>query len=122
MFLFSGAITMYIRYLIIEKQNESLRFVRSSCNTFSLCIGLMGCTGMGIVATFQVGSYFHIINKMEGFLAVKNVIDRNGSYYPSMDNSQIKCNRQVAWDIAFKSLGTAKIFPSKDGLLLEMFW
>ncbi|XP_015722983.1 DNA damage-regulated autophagy modulator protein 1 isoform X2 [Coturnix japonica] len=48
-----GAITMYIRYLIIEKQNESLRFVRSSCNMFSLCIGLMGCTGMGIVATFQ---------------------------------------------------------------------
>eukprot|EP00076_Gallus_gallus_P046972 XP_416328.4 DNA damage-regulated autophagy modulator protein 1 isoform X3 [Gallus gallus] len=54
-----GAITMYIRYLIIEKQNESLRFVRSSCNVFSLCIGLMGCTGMGIVATFQTTGRRH---------------------------------------------------------------
>lgn len=51
---FSAAITMYIRYLLIEKQNESSHFVRSSCNMFTLCIGLMGCTGMGIVATFQV--------------------------------------------------------------------
>ncbi|XP_066040741.1 DNA damage-regulated autophagy modulator protein 1 [Chamaea fasciata] len=48
-----AAITMYIRYLLIEKQNESSHFVRSSCNMFTLCIGLMGCTGMGIVATFQ---------------------------------------------------------------------
>ncbi|XP_035744860.1 DNA damage-regulated autophagy modulator protein 1 [Egretta garzetta] len=48
-----GVITMYIRYLLIEKQNESSHFVRSSCNVFSLCIGLMGCIGMGIVATFQ---------------------------------------------------------------------
>uniref|UniRef100_A0A8C8B741 DNA damage regulated autophagy modulator 1 n=1 Tax=Otus sunia TaxID=257818 RepID=A0A8C8B741_9STRI len=48
-----GVITMYIRYLLIEKQNESSHFVRSSCNMFSLCIGLMGCIGMGIVATFQ---------------------------------------------------------------------
>ncbi|XP_032054134.1 DNA damage-regulated autophagy modulator protein 1 [Aythya fuligula] len=48
-----GVITMYIRYLIIKKQNESSHFIRSSCNMFSLCIGLMGCTGMGIVATFQ---------------------------------------------------------------------
>ncbi|XP_065536597.1 DNA damage-regulated autophagy modulator protein 1 isoform X4 [Lathamus discolor] len=48
-----GVITMCIRYLLIEKQNESSHFIRSSCNVFSLCIGLMGCTGMGIVATFQ---------------------------------------------------------------------
>ncbi|XP_009954294.1 PREDICTED: DNA damage-regulated autophagy modulator protein 1, partial [Leptosomus discolor] len=48
-----GVITMYIRYLLIEKQNESSHFVRSSCNMFSLCIGLMGCIGMGIVAAFQ---------------------------------------------------------------------
>lgn len=48
-----ASITMYIRYLLIEKQNESSHFVRSSCNMFTLCVGLMGCTGMGIVATFQ---------------------------------------------------------------------
>ncbi|RLW00289.1 hypothetical protein DV515_00009205 [Chloebia gouldiae] len=48
-----ASITMYIRYLLIEKQNESSQFVRSSCNMFTLCVGLMGCTGMGIVATFQ---------------------------------------------------------------------
>ncbi|XP_014112388.1 PREDICTED: DNA damage-regulated autophagy modulator protein 1 isoform X1 [Pseudopodoces humilis] len=48
-----AAITMYIRYLLIEKQNESSHFVWSSCNMFTLCVGLMGCTGMGIVATFQ---------------------------------------------------------------------
>uniref|UniRef100_A0A8C3DD99 CWH43-like N-terminal domain-containing protein n=1 Tax=Corvus moneduloides TaxID=1196302 RepID=A0A8C3DD99_CORMO len=48
-----AAITMYIRYLLTEKQNETSHFVRSSCNMFTLCIGLMGCTGMGIVATFQ---------------------------------------------------------------------
>lgn len=53
-FFFSAAITMYIRYLLIEKQNESSHFVRSSCNMFTLCVGLMGCTGMGIDATFQV--------------------------------------------------------------------
>ncbi|XP_068047092.1 DNA damage-regulated autophagy modulator protein 1 isoform X3 [Anomalospiza imberbis] len=48
-----ASITMYIRYLLIEKQNESSHFVRSSCNMFTLCVGLMGCAGMGIVATFQ---------------------------------------------------------------------
>ncbi|NXB94020.1 DRAM1 protein, partial [Vidua chalybeata] len=48
-----ASITMYIRYLLIEKQNESSHFVRSSCNMLTLCVGLMGCTGMGIVATFQ---------------------------------------------------------------------
>uniref|UniRef100_A0A8C5UJH7 DNA damage regulated autophagy modulator 1 n=1 Tax=Malurus cyaneus samueli TaxID=2593467 RepID=A0A8C5UJH7_9PASS len=48
-----AVITMYIRYLLIEKQNESSHFVRSSCNMFTLCIGWLGCTGMGIVATFQ---------------------------------------------------------------------
>ncbi|NXU04120.1 DRAM1 protein, partial [Buphagus erythrorhynchus] len=48
-----AAITMYIRYLLIEKQNESPQFIRTSCNMFTLCVGLMGCTGMGIVATFQ---------------------------------------------------------------------
>ncbi|XP_025939742.1 DNA damage-regulated autophagy modulator protein 1 [Apteryx mantelli] len=48
-----GVATMYIRYLIIEKQNESSHFISSSFNILSLSIGLMGCVGMGIVATFQ---------------------------------------------------------------------
>ncbi|KFV61049.1 DNA damage-regulated autophagy modulator protein 1, partial [Dryobates pubescens] len=48
-----AVITMCIRYLLIEKQNESSHFIRSSCNILSLCIGLVGCVGMGIVATFQ---------------------------------------------------------------------
>ncbi|XP_038243235.1 DNA damage-regulated autophagy modulator protein 1 isoform X1 [Dermochelys coriacea] len=50
---FLGAATMYIRYLIIEKQNESSDFMNPSCNLITLCIGLLGCIGMGIVANFQ---------------------------------------------------------------------
>uniref|UniRef100_A0A674K6D8 DNA damage regulated autophagy modulator 1 n=1 Tax=Terrapene triunguis TaxID=2587831 RepID=A0A674K6D8_9SAUR len=50
---FLGAATMYIRYLIIEKQNESSNFMSPSCNLIALCIGLLGCIGMGIVANFQ---------------------------------------------------------------------
>ncbi|XP_059582427.1 DNA damage-regulated autophagy modulator protein 1 [Alligator mississippiensis] len=48
-----GAVTMYIRYLIVEKQKESSDFVGSLFNLITLCIGLLGCIGMGIVATFQ---------------------------------------------------------------------
>uniref|UniRef100_A0A8C0J5J4 DNA damage regulated autophagy modulator 1 n=1 Tax=Chelonoidis abingdonii TaxID=106734 RepID=A0A8C0J5J4_CHEAB len=50
---FLGAATMYIRYLIIEKQNDSSNFMSPSCNLITLCIGLLGCIGMGIVANFQ---------------------------------------------------------------------
>lgn len=50
---FLGATTMYIRYLILEKQNESSNFMSSLCNLITLCIGLLGCFGMGIVANFQ---------------------------------------------------------------------
>nr|XP_005303746.1 DNA damage-regulated autophagy modulator protein 1 [Chrysemys picta bellii] len=50
---FLGAATMYIRYLIIEKQNESSHFMSPSCNLIALCIGFLGCIGMGIVANFQ---------------------------------------------------------------------
>ncbi|NXN97133.1 DRAM1 protein, partial [Rhinopomastus cyanomelas] len=48
-----AVITMSIRYLLIEKQNESSPFLRPACNTLALCVGLMGCLGMGVVATFQ---------------------------------------------------------------------
>ncbi|XP_074839925.1 DNA damage-regulated autophagy modulator protein 1 isoform X2 [Carettochelys insculpta] len=50
---FLGAATMYIRYLIVEKQNESSKFMSPSCNMIALCIGLLGCIGMGLVANFQ---------------------------------------------------------------------
>uniref|UniRef100_A0A8D0GST0 DNA damage regulated autophagy modulator 1 n=1 Tax=Sphenodon punctatus TaxID=8508 RepID=A0A8D0GST0_SPHPU len=50
---FLGAATMYMRYLIVEKQNESSYFIAPCLNLFTLCIGLLGCVGMGIVASFQ---------------------------------------------------------------------
>ncbi|XP_062839124.1 DNA damage-regulated autophagy modulator protein 1 isoform X2 [Anolis carolinensis] len=48
-----GAVTMYIRYLIVKKQNEITGFISSWCNLSALTIGLLGCIGMGIVASFQ---------------------------------------------------------------------
>ncbi|XP_075456750.1 DNA damage-regulated autophagy modulator protein 1 isoform X3 [Ascaphus truei] len=48
-----GAATMYTRYKIVEKQNDTFRFINNSFNILSLAIGLLGCIGMGIVATFQ---------------------------------------------------------------------
>ncbi|KGL84983.1 DNA damage-regulated autophagy modulator protein 1, partial [Tinamus guttatus] len=48
-----GVATMCIRSLVIEKQNESSRFISPTCNILSLCIGLLGCVGMAIVASFQ---------------------------------------------------------------------
>nr|XP_033808928.1 DNA damage-regulated autophagy modulator protein 1 isoform X2 [Geotrypetes seraphini] len=50
---FLGAVTMYAKYKILEKQNELAQFMTPLSNAASLIIGLMGCTGMGIVATFQ---------------------------------------------------------------------
>ncbi|XP_030070905.1 DNA damage-regulated autophagy modulator protein 1 isoform X2 [Microcaecilia unicolor] len=50
---FLGAVTMYAKYKILEKQNEVSRFMNPLSNVASLTTGLMGCTGMGIVATFQ---------------------------------------------------------------------
>ncbi|NWU95440.1 DRAM1 protein, partial [Upupa epops] len=48
-----AGITMSIRYLLVAEQNEAAPFLRPSCNTVALCVGLLGCVGMGIVATFQ---------------------------------------------------------------------
>ncbi|KAE8615100.1 hypothetical protein XENTR_v10008408 [Xenopus tropicalis] len=48
-----GAATMYTRYKILEKQNHSTDFLPYYFNKTSLAIGLLGCIGMGIVATFQ---------------------------------------------------------------------
>ncbi|XP_029455563.1 DNA damage-regulated autophagy modulator protein 1 isoform X2 [Rhinatrema bivittatum] len=50
---FLGGITMYAKYKILQKQNELSYFMNPLFNLASLVIGLLGCTGMGIVATFQ---------------------------------------------------------------------
>lgn len=50
----SGAATMYMRYKIVEKQNETCYFGTPVFNLVSLVLGFVGCFGMGIVANFQV--------------------------------------------------------------------
>ncbi|KAL6079201.1 hypothetical protein STEG23_018355, partial [Scotinomys teguina] len=50
---FLGAATMYTRYKIVEKQNETCYFSTPVFNLLSLVLGLLGCIGMGIVANFQ---------------------------------------------------------------------
>nr|XP_020015408.1 DNA damage-regulated autophagy modulator protein 1-like [Castor canadensis] len=50
---FLGAATMYTRYKIVEKQNQTSYFSTPVLNLVSLVLGLVGCIGMGIVANFQ---------------------------------------------------------------------
>ncbi|KAJ7329080.1 hypothetical protein JRQ81_015254 [Phrynocephalus forsythii] len=50
---FLGAITMYMKYLIIKEQNEISRFIFPCFNSLALCVGILGCIGLGIVASFQ---------------------------------------------------------------------
>uniref|UniRef100_A0A8D0DQ51 DNA damage regulated autophagy modulator 1 n=1 Tax=Salvator merianae TaxID=96440 RepID=A0A8D0DQ51_SALMN len=50
---FLGAITMYTKYLILEEQNRETHFVSPCFNLLTLCVGIVGCIGMGIVASFQ---------------------------------------------------------------------
>ncbi|XP_053110182.1 DNA damage-regulated autophagy modulator protein 1 isoform X2 [Hemicordylus capensis] len=50
---FLGAATMYTRYLITKKQNELTHFISPCFNSATLCVGIVGCIGMGIVASFQ---------------------------------------------------------------------
>ncbi|GAB1295469.1 DNA damage-regulated autophagy modulator protein 1 [Apodemus speciosus] len=50
---FLCAATMYTRYKIVEKQNETCYFGTPVFNLVSLVLGLVGCIGMGIVANFQ---------------------------------------------------------------------
>eukprot|EP00071_Canis_lupus_P025579 XP_022259136.1 DNA damage-regulated autophagy modulator protein 1 isoform X8 [Canis lupus familiaris] len=52
---FLGAATMYTRYKIVEKQNQTSYFSTPVFNLVSLVLGLVGCIGMGIVANFQGG-------------------------------------------------------------------
>ncbi|XP_075716187.1 DNA damage-regulated autophagy modulator protein 1 [Rhinoderma darwinii] len=48
-----GAATMYVRYKIIQTQNLRIFFLSYWLNLISLLIGVLGCIGMGIVASFQ---------------------------------------------------------------------
>ncbi|PIO27020.1 hypothetical protein AB205_0095700 [Aquarana catesbeiana] len=52
-FLSSGAATMYVRYKIVLEQNNRSAFLCRYFNSVSLAIGIIGCIGMGIVASFQ---------------------------------------------------------------------
>lgn len=58
---FSGAATMYTRYKIVEKQNQTSYFCTPVFNLVSLVLGLVGCIGMGIVANFQVWSVAFLV-------------------------------------------------------------
>ncbi|XP_073476425.1 DNA damage-regulated autophagy modulator protein 1 isoform X2 [Aquarana catesbeiana] len=48
-----GAATMYVRYKIVLEQNNRSAFLCRYFNSVSLAIGIIGCIGMGIVASFQ---------------------------------------------------------------------
>ncbi|XP_072233396.1 DNA damage-regulated autophagy modulator protein 1 [Leuresthes tenuis] len=49
----AGTATIYARYKFVEKLNEEPRMVKTSLNKATLCLGMMSCLGMCIVATFQ---------------------------------------------------------------------
>ncbi|XP_072257243.1 DNA damage-regulated autophagy modulator protein 1 isoform X2 [Pyxicephalus adspersus] len=48
-----GAATMYIRFKIVQVQNSRSTFLSGYFNFVSFLIGVIGCIGMGIVASFQ---------------------------------------------------------------------
>ncbi|XP_035113157.1 DNA damage-regulated autophagy modulator protein 1 isoform X2 [Callithrix jacchus] len=50
---FLAAATMYTRYNIVEKQNQTYYFSTPALNLVSFILGLLGCIGMSIVASFQ---------------------------------------------------------------------
>ncbi|XP_056665582.1 DNA damage-regulated autophagy modulator protein 1-like [Monodelphis domestica] len=56
MFNFSaclGAATIYMKYKMVEKQNQTCYFSNPFANLVALVVGLVACFGMGIVASFQ---------------------------------------------------------------------
>ncbi|XP_058046840.1 DNA damage-regulated autophagy modulator protein 1 isoform X2 [Ahaetulla prasina] len=50
---FLGAVTMYAKYLIVKKQNDMTHFISPCFNLLTLYVGILGCIGLGIVASFQ---------------------------------------------------------------------
>ncbi|CAI9578375.1 unnamed protein product [Staurois parvus] len=55
-----GAATMYVRYKIVQIQNSRSPFLCRNFNFVSLLIGIIGCIGMGIVASFQETSVLKV--------------------------------------------------------------
>ncbi|XP_044538775.1 DNA damage-regulated autophagy modulator protein 1 [Gracilinanus agilis] len=56
MFNFSaclGALTIYTKYKMVEKQNQTCYFSNPVANLVALVLGLVACLAMGIVASFQ---------------------------------------------------------------------
>lgn len=49
----AGIATIYSRYKFVEKLSEETRVVNPRLNKSALCIGMLSCLGMCIVATFQ---------------------------------------------------------------------
>ncbi|XP_070612388.1 DNA damage-regulated autophagy modulator protein 1 isoform X2 [Erythrolamprus reginae] len=50
---FLGTVTMYIKYLIVKKQNDETHFISPCFNLITLYVGILGCIGLGVVASFQ---------------------------------------------------------------------
>ncbi|XP_078193180.1 DNA damage-regulated autophagy modulator protein 1 isoform X5 [Callithrix jacchus] len=50
---FLAAATIYTRYKIVEKKNRTYCFSSPALNLVSFFLGLLGCIGMSIVASFQ---------------------------------------------------------------------
>lgn len=71
-FLSSGAATMYVRYKIVLEQNNRSAFLCRYFNSVSLAIGIIGCIGMGIVASFQV-SFIEIRYRTTSFDYFRNI-------------------------------------------------
>nr|XP_015207481.1 PREDICTED: DNA damage-regulated autophagy modulator protein 1 [Lepisosteus oculatus] len=50
---FLGVSTMFTRYKFLEKLNETADRLDPRLNLAALCVGIIGCLGMCVVATFQ---------------------------------------------------------------------
>ncbi|XP_030070904.1 DNA damage-regulated autophagy modulator protein 1 isoform X1 [Microcaecilia unicolor] len=98
---FLGAVTMYAKYKILEKQNEVSRFMNPLSNVASLTTGLMGCTGMGIVATFQelAVPIVHDVGALMTFICgVLYILSQSALSYKSAPvwNTQNMCHVRLA--------------------------
>ncbi|XP_058842201.1 DNA damage-regulated autophagy modulator protein 1 isoform X1 [Acipenser ruthenus] len=68
---FLGVATMYTRYKFLEKLNETTHAISTKLNKSALFLGIIGCLGMCVVATFQetVITLVHDIGAIIAFLA-----------------------------------------------------
>ncbi|XP_066561575.1 DNA damage-regulated autophagy modulator protein 1 isoform X2 [Amia ocellicauda] len=67
---FLGVATMYTRYKFVEKLNEATHTVNPRLNHITFYVGLIGCMGMCVVASFQetVITSVHDIGALIAFL------------------------------------------------------